>query len=94
MCSRAPTHYWLHGIREEFLLCVVYCGLHTLLSEASATGGCRRRMMGLIDYLEGPDLGTHVLFCEFCNDSCFMWFGKPSAGALLSVMPAPVKLLS
>lgn len=50
--------------------------------------------MGLIDYLEGPDLGTHVLFCEFCNDSCFMWFGKPSAGALLSVMPAPVKLLS
>lgn len=94
MCSRAPTHYWLHGIREEFLLCVVYCGLHTLLSEASATDGCRRRMMGLIDYLEGLDLGTHVLFCEFCNDSCFMWFGKPSAGALLSVMPAPVKLLS
>lgn len=71
--------------------------LHTLLSEASATGHCRKRITNLIDYLEGPDLATHALFCEVCNDTCFMWFGRCCDGALcahFSVMPAPLKLLS
>lgn len=72
----------------------VYCGLQTLLPEASATAHCLKSMMNLIDYLEGHDLGARALFCEFCNGTCFMWSGKRSAGALPSVMPAPVKLLS
>jgi len=36
-------------------------GLHTFLSDASAVGFCRKRVLDLMDWLEGPGLAICVV---------------------------------